>query len=152
MRCDTASAGGLVKRHRLQCDPRSTLRAAIVTIREKEKNMGEKGKPEKSQAQILRDDFEGMKGRQPESDRELKEWLATDEGKAATIFEPTQLSNFGDERSGGIPPIQILRDAFEGMKGRQPESDQELKQWLATSEGKKAESSLNSQFTESGHS
>ena len=57
--------------------------------------MSEKEKA-KSEAQILRDAFEGMKGRQPESDQELKEWLATDEGKAATMFESTSFSRFGD--------------------------------------------------------
>ena len=114
--------------------------------------MNEKAKSEKIQAQILRSAFEGMKGRQPKSDQELKGWLATDEGKMATMFESTGLSAYGDESSGGIPPIQILRDAFEGMKGRQPNSDQELTEWLATGEGKEAESSLNSRFAEIGQS
>ncbi len=50
----------------------------------------------KSETQILRDAFEGMKGRQPRSDQELKEWLATDEGKEATMFESTSLSRFGE--------------------------------------------------------
>ena len=114
--------------------------------------MSEIAKSEKVQAQILRDAFEGMKGRQPKSDQELNEWLATDEGKMATMFESTGLSAHGDESSGGIPPIQILRDAFEGMKGRQPNSDQELKEWLATGEGKEAESSLISRLAEIGQS
>jgi hypothetical protein len=56
----------------------------------------EKEKAEKAEAQILRDAFEGMKGRQPTSDRELTEWLASDEGKQATIFEPTMLSRWGE--------------------------------------------------------
>jgi hypothetical protein len=115
-----------------------------------EETMSEKGKPERSQIQILRDAFEGIKGRQPSSDQELKEWIATDEGKEATIFDSTQISYFGDERSGGLPAIQILRDAFEDIKGRQPNSDQELKDWLITDEGKKAESRLNLQFGEIG--
>ena len=114
--------------------------------------MSEKENPGKSQIQILRDAFEGIKGRQPQSDHELKEWLTTDKGKAATIFESTGLSAYGDESSGGLPPVQILRDAFEGMKGRQPNSDQELKEWLATREGKQAESNLNSRFAEIGRS
>jgi hypothetical protein len=114
--------------------------------------MNEKAKPEKLQAQILRNAFEGIKGRQPKSDREVNEWLATDEGKMATMFESTGLSAHGDESSGGIPPIQILRDAFEGMKGRQPNSDEELMEWLATREGKEAESSFNSQFAKVGQS
>jgi hypothetical protein len=117
-----------------------------------EENMSKKDNPGKSQVQILRDAFEGMKGRQPQSDEDLKKWLATDEGKAATIFQSTGLSAHGDESSGGVPLIQILRDAFEGMKGRQPNSDQELKDWLATREGKDAESALNSRFAEIGHS
>ena len=33
--------------------------------------------------------FEGIKGRQPKSDQELKEWLATDEGKAADYWSRT---------------------------------------------------------------
>ncbi|MGA8395496.1 MAG: hypothetical protein WB752_07595 [Pseudolabrys sp.] len=57
--------------------------------------MSEKEKA-KSEAQILRDAFEGMKGLQPRSDQELKEWLATDEGKEATMFESTSLSRFGE--------------------------------------------------------
>jgi len=56
--------------------------------------MSEKEKV-KSEIQILRDTFEGMKGRQPKSDQELKEWLATDEGKEATMFESTSFSRFG---------------------------------------------------------
>ena len=50
--------------------------------------MSNKEKAEKARVQILRDAFEGMKGRQPRSDKELDEWLATDEGKQATIFSP----------------------------------------------------------------
>ena len=46
--------------------------------------------------QFLRDAFEGMKGRQPNSEQELKEWLATDEGKEATMFESTSFSRFGE--------------------------------------------------------
>ena len=56
----------------------------------------EKQKAEKTEAQILRDAFEGMKGRQPRSDQELNEWLASDEGKLATMFEPSSLSRWGE--------------------------------------------------------
>ena len=56
----------------------------------------EKEKAEKVEAQILRNAFEGMKGRQPTSDQELNEWLATDEGKQATIFESTSVSRWGE--------------------------------------------------------
>ncbi|MGA7665023.1 MAG: hypothetical protein WBW13_09285 [Pseudolabrys sp.] len=59
--------------------------------------MSEKEKSEKTHAQILRNAFEGMKGRQPKSDQELNDWLATDEGKEATIFEATALSTWGDK-------------------------------------------------------
>ena len=59
--------------------------------------MSEQKTSEKTQAQILRDAFEGMKGRQPKSDQELNDWLATDEGKEATIFEATALSTWGDK-------------------------------------------------------
>jgi hypothetical protein len=58
--------------------------------------MSEQKKAEKTQAQILRDAFEGMKGRPPKSDNELNEWLATDEGKQATMFEPTLVSRWGE--------------------------------------------------------
>ena len=49
--------------------------------------MSKREKSAKTEVQILRDAFEGMRGRQPKSDQELKEWLATDEGKEATMFE-----------------------------------------------------------------
>ena len=58
--------------------------------------MSEEVKTAKNEVQILRDAFEGMKGRQPKSDQELKEWLATDEGKEATMFESTAFSRFGE--------------------------------------------------------
>jgi hypothetical protein len=56
----------------------------------------EKDEAEKTQAQILRNAFEGLKGRQPRSDQELNEWLASDEGKQATIFESTSVSRWGE--------------------------------------------------------
>ena len=61
---------------------------------EKKKTMSEEKKTERTEAQILSDAFEGMKGRQPKSDQELNEWLATDEGKQATMFEPTLMSRW----------------------------------------------------------
>jgi hypothetical protein len=61
----------------------------VVTLSEQEK-------PAKSEAQILRDAFEGMRGRQPTSDKELNDWLASDEGKEAMAFEPTSLSTWGE--------------------------------------------------------
>jgi hypothetical protein len=51
---------------------------------------------EKTQAQTLRNAFEGMRGRQPKSDQELNEWLASDEGKQATIFELASVSRWGE--------------------------------------------------------
>ncbi len=58
--------------------------------------MSETEKEKKAQTQMLRNAFEGMKGRQPRSDQELKEWLASPEGKQATMFEPTSLSVWGE--------------------------------------------------------
>ena len=51
---------------------------------------------DKMEAQRLQDIFEGAKGRQPKTEQELKDWLATPEGKAATVFEPTSLSRWGE--------------------------------------------------------
>ena len=56
----------------------------------------EKEEAEKAQAQMLRNAFEGMRGRQPRSDQELNEWLASDEGKQATIFESASVSRWGE--------------------------------------------------------
>jgi hypothetical protein len=33
---------------------------------------------------------------------------------------------------------QFLRDAFEGIRGRQPKSEDELNKWLVTDEGRMA--------------
>ena len=59
--------------------------------------MSEKEKAAKTQAQFLRDAFEGMKSRQPTSDDELNKWLATEEGKLATLFDNTTLSPWGEQ-------------------------------------------------------
>jgi hypothetical protein len=58
--------------------------------------MNEKETAAKTQTQFLRDAFEGMKGRRPTSDAELNQWLATDEGKAATLFDDTTVSPWGE--------------------------------------------------------
>jgi hypothetical protein len=58
--------------------------------------MNEKETAAETRAQFLRDAFEGIKGRQPMSDDELNQWLATDEGKAATVFDDTTLSPWGE--------------------------------------------------------
>jgi hypothetical protein len=46
-----------------------------------------------------RDAFAAIKGRPPKTDRELEEWLASDEGKSAMIFEPASALRWGDGRS-----------------------------------------------------
>jgi hypothetical protein len=53
-------------------------------------------KDKRTKAQRLLDLFEGAKGRRPETDQELNNWLASPEGKAATAFEPTSLSRWGE--------------------------------------------------------
>ena len=58
--------------------------------------MSEKEELKKVQAPTLNDLFEGVKGRQPKSPEELKQWLATDEGKEATMFESTSASRWGE--------------------------------------------------------
>ena len=58
--------------------------------------MSEKEELEKVKAPTLQDLFEGVKGRRPKSLDELHEWLATDEGKEATIFESTSVSRWGE--------------------------------------------------------
>ena len=50
----------------------------------------------KTQAEVQREIFEGLKGHQPKSDQELNEWLATDEGKNATTLKTTEFSFWGD--------------------------------------------------------
>lgn len=49
-----------------------------------------------AEAQRLTDLFEGAKGRRPETDQELNDWLASPEGKAATGFELTSVSRWGE--------------------------------------------------------
>ena len=56
----------------------------------------EKEEAEVPQARTPHDIFEGIKGRRPKSDQELNEWLASPEGKAAMVFEPTSLSRWGE--------------------------------------------------------
>jgi hypothetical protein len=61
--------------------------------------MSGKEEAEKAQAPTVREIFEGIKGRPPKTDQELEEWLASAEGKAATIFEPTAVARWGEGRS-----------------------------------------------------
>ncbi len=58
-----------------------------------------KKEAEKAKAPTPRDIFEGIKGRPPETDRELEEWLASAEGKAAIAFQPASGSRWGEGRS-----------------------------------------------------
>jgi hypothetical protein len=50
----------------------------------------------KTRAQFLRDAFEGLRGRQPVSEAELNQWLDTEEGRIATLFDDTTLSLRGE--------------------------------------------------------
>lgn len=52
--------------------------------------------------QSLRDAFHGIIGRQPTSEAELKNWLATDEGKLAIAFAPTDAFLWGEMHAGGV--------------------------------------------------
>src|SRR5215469_13285279 len=40
--------------------------------------------------------FEGVNGRQPQTENELQEWLASPEGKAATLFNLASVSRWGE--------------------------------------------------------
>jgi CRP/FNR family nitrogen fixation transcriptional regulator len=42
------------------------------------------------------DRFKGVKGRRPKTEQELDEWLVSPEGKAATVFNLTPLSRWGE--------------------------------------------------------
>ena len=53
-------------------------------------------KREEEETPTPQDVFEGVKGRPPNSDQELKEWLASPEGKAAMLYKPTSLSRWGE--------------------------------------------------------
>ena len=54
---------------------------------------------EKAEAPKPLDIFKAIKGRPPETDRELEEWLVSDEGKAATAFAPAPAVRWGEGRS-----------------------------------------------------
>jgi hypothetical protein len=58
--------------------------------------MSDQEEQKRAEAQRLLDLFEGAKGRRPETDQELKDWLATPEGKGATAFELTSVSRWGE--------------------------------------------------------
>jgi hypothetical protein len=58
--------------------------------------MSDQEEQKRAEAQRLLDLFEGAKGRRPESDQELNDWLASPEGKAATGFELASFSRWGE--------------------------------------------------------
>jgi hypothetical protein len=58
--------------------------------------MNEKKQTGKTQDQILRLFFEGVMGRQPKTDQELNEWLATPVGRAAVMFDIASVSRWGE--------------------------------------------------------
>ena len=61
--------------------------------------MSDKKEAEKAKAPTPREIFVGIKGRPPKTDQELKEWLASDEGKTASMFEPSSTTRWGEGRS-----------------------------------------------------
>jgi hypothetical protein len=61
--------------------------------------MTDKKDAEQAKAPTLPNIFEGIRGRLPETDRELQEWLASDEGKGATMFEFVPVIRWGEGRS-----------------------------------------------------
>jgi DNA-binding transcriptional regulator YhcF (GntR family) len=50
----------------------------------------------KTESNRLHRAFEGLKGRPPKTEQELNDWLASLEGKAATVFELTSLARWGE--------------------------------------------------------
>ena len=58
--------------------------------------MGEKEEKVEVKNATPVDLFEGIIGRRPKTTKELEEWLHTPEGKAATIFEATSASRWGE--------------------------------------------------------
>jgi hypothetical protein len=58
-----------------------------------------KEEAQKALDQRLLDIFQGAVGRRPQNDQELHDWLASPAGKAATVFEPTYASRWGESRS-----------------------------------------------------
>jgi hypothetical protein len=61
--------------------------------------MSNKRDAEKPNTPTTHDIFQAIKHRAPETDQELKEWLASDEGKAATMFESLPATRWGEGRS-----------------------------------------------------
>jgi hypothetical protein len=61
--------------------------------------MTDKKDAEKATAPTMVDIFEGIRGRLPETDRELLEWLASDEGRVASMFVTAPVIVWGEGRS-----------------------------------------------------
>ena len=61
--------------------------------------MSDKKDAEKAKAPTPLDIFMGIKGRLPETDQELLELLASDEGKAAMMFATVPATRWGEGRS-----------------------------------------------------
>jgi CRP/FNR family transcriptional regulator, nitrogen fixation regulation protein len=55
-----------------------------------------RNQPADGTGERLAEFFEAVKGQRPETERELQEWFASLEGKAATLFKLTSLSRWGD--------------------------------------------------------
>ena len=60
--------------------------------------MSEHEKSEKTQAELQRDIFAGLNGRQPTSDQEFSEWFATDEGRRRLWSPSFRFGVTGPER------------------------------------------------------
>ena len=60
---------------------------------------------------LLRDAFECTKGRPPQSDSELDDWLDTDEGKLATMFAPASASMSGLTQMSAMRSSRYLPQA-----------------------------------------
>ena len=58
--------------------------------------MSKKDDAEQAELKMLREAFQGIKGREPKTDQELQEWLASPEGQAATAFASTSASRWGE--------------------------------------------------------
>jgi uncharacterized protein YifE (UPF0438 family) len=59
--------------------------------------------------------FEGVKGRRPKTEDELHEWFASPEGKAATLFNLTSLSRWGERALSLASTLERWLEKFEGL-------------------------------------
>ena len=96
--------------------------------------MSDKKEAEKAQIPTPRDIFEGIKGRPPETDRELEEWLASAEGKVATMFTPRLLlagargtHNGGNSALRDVEPLQ-QRSGVRSRSGAEAHKSCTIKQ------------------------